>query len=428
MNDPAPAVPYGSRVRGCLLGGAVGDALGNPVEFDSLARIRARYGPAGLTAMVETEITDDTQMTLFTAEGLIRARLHSGDPLTSVSDAYLRWLDTQSRTAPPSQYGNTGRATSGGTGGGIGGGGESGTGGGTNGGTGRATSGDAGGGFRTGWLRTERWLYARRAPGNACLSGLRSRIVPPPPETPLAHGPVNPGSKGCGTVMRSAPFGLLPRTEPAGDPALLAVAAARLTHGHPTAAIASGALAHLVSRLVAGDDLAGAVDSADEWLSAFDGQGREHRETREALRAARKLAEAGDPSPEKVETLGGAWIAEEALAIAVYCALAEPDPRRALLLAVNHSGDADSTGAICGNIIGAAYGEAALPANWAEAVEGRRTILRIADDLVAVFGGAADDPAHGPGHGPADDPADGPAGGASGGPLPGDLAARYPSA
>ncbi|MBG0816958.1 ADP-ribosylglycohydrolase family protein [Planomonospora sp. ID82291] len=354
MNDSATAVPYPSRVRGCLLGGAVGDALGNPVEFTSLAEIRARFGPAGLTGMVETEITDDTQMTLFTAEGLIRARLHGGDPLTAVHDAYLRWLDTQDHTAPRPEDD----------------------------------------GFRTGWLRTERWLYARRAPGNACLSGLRSGIAPPPPETPLAHGPVNPGSKGCGTVMRSAPFGLVrgPQEQPstgdraaAADPVALAAAAARITHGHPTAAVASGALAHLVGRLVAGDPLPEAVESTDRMLAALDGHGPEHRETREALRAARRLAEAGGPAPEKVETLGGAWIAEEALAIAVYCALAEPDPRRALLLSVNHSGDADSTGAVCGNIVGAAYGEAALPADWAAIVEGRDTVLRIADDLAAAF-------------------------------------------
>ncbi|WP_449060401.1 ADP-ribosylglycohydrolase family protein [Planomonospora algeriensis] len=369
MNDSRTTVPYPSRVRGCLLGGAVGDALGNPVEFMSLTEIRTRFGPAGLAGMIENEITDDTQMTLFSAEGLIRARLHGGDPLAAVQDAYLRWLDTQNHTAPPAEDG----------------------------------------GFRTGWLRTERWLYARRAPGNACLSGLRSGVTPPLPETPLGHGPVNPGSKGCGTVMRSAPFGLLrgaqapsPAADPAdplvpadpldpADPVGLATAAAPLTHGHPTAAIASGALAHLVGRLVAGDPLPEAVDSTDRMLSALDGHGPEHRETREALRAARRLAEAGHPAPEKVETLGGAWIAEEALAIAVYCALAEPDPRRALLLSVNHSGDADSTGAVCGNIVGAAYGEAALPADWAAIVEGRDTVLRIADDLVTAFDGPARD-------------------------------------
>nr|BFE80342.1 hypothetical protein GCM10020093_029430 [Planobispora longispora] len=204
--------------------------------------------------------------------------------------------------------------------------------------------------------------------------------------------------------MRSAPFGLLPdmrdpgtgngdgtAPEPgsAGDPATLAAAAARITHGHPTAAVSSGALACLIGRLVRGDSLTRAVTMTEGWLSAFDGQDAEHRETGLALRTARRLAAKGDPTPEKVESLGGAWVAEEALAIAVYCALAEPDPRRALLLAVNHSGDADSTGAICGNILGAAYGEHALPAGWAHAVEGRDAILQVADDFVTAFTGAS---------------------------------------
>jgi ADP-ribosylglycohydrolase len=73
-----------AHLRGCLLGGAVGDALGEPVEFISLAEIRARYGPAGITdpdASREglVRITDDTQMTLFTADGLLRAMTRMAD-------------------------------------------------------------------------------------------------------------------------------------------------------------------------------------------------------------------------------------------------------------------------------------------------------------------------------------------------------------
>ncbi|MEW2043817.1 ADP-ribosylglycohydrolase family protein, partial [Streptomyces sp. NPDC005534] len=43
---------YRARVRGCLLGGAVGDALGYPVEFDALAGIRAAHGPRGVRGPV----------------------------------------------------------------------------------------------------------------------------------------------------------------------------------------------------------------------------------------------------------------------------------------------------------------------------------------------------------------------------------------
>ena len=89
-----------------------------------------------------------------------------------------------------------------------------------------------------------------------------------------------------------------------------------------------------------------------------------------------------------VESLGGGWVADEALAIAVYAALQYPEPEnilKALSLAVTHSGDSDSTGAICGNILGALHGEAALPPQLVFEVEGRGTILQLADDLVYEF-------------------------------------------
>jgi ADP-ribosylglycohydrolase len=62
------------RIRGCLLGGAVGDALGAPIEFASWREIRSRHGDRGVTGVLAPgHFTDDTQMTLFTCEGLIAA-------------------------------------------------------------------------------------------------------------------------------------------------------------------------------------------------------------------------------------------------------------------------------------------------------------------------------------------------------------------
>src|SRR5690606_26874263 len=106
------SVTYRSRVRGCVLGGAIGDALGAPIEFDSIGSIRARHGQAGITGMLTDGIgragliTDDTQMTLFTLEGLIRAELRAATRgFAAAPDvmraAYLRWLDTQSHREPP---------------------------------------------------------------------------------------------------------------------------------------------------------------------------------------------------------------------------------------------------------------------------------------------------------------------------------------
>src|SRR5436305_14060023 len=93
------------RYQGCLLGGAVGDALGASVEFMSLGEIRARFGADGIRDYAPAygrlgAITDDTQMTLFTAEGLLRAHNRGREkgiwhPPSIVHHAYLRWLHTQ---------------------------------------------------------------------------------------------------------------------------------------------------------------------------------------------------------------------------------------------------------------------------------------------------------------------------------------------
>ncbi|MEU0841932.1 ADP-ribosylglycohydrolase family protein [Streptomyces sp. NPDC005962] len=344
-----------ARIRGCLLGGAIGDALGNPIEFASLSRIRETHGGAGVTGLVPDEsgvigrITDDTQMTLFTTEGLIRAHARAsaqgtgGDEIGMVRQAYIRWLDTQNFPEPPPPR----------------------------------TPDDP---RRTGWLRTHPWLYARRAPGNACLSGLFEGHIPSM-DVPLhgGPGPVNSGSKGCGTVMRSAPFGLTGL--PARDCFELSARCAQITHGHPTGYLAAGAMAAMVAYLLDGDSVEGAALRTLEILRGYP----RHEETIIALRRAIDLAAGGNPTAEKVESLGGGWIAEEALAIGVYAALAAPSLPAGLLLSVNHSGDSDSTGSVCGNLLGVHHGDLRLPPSWLAQVEGRGTIAELADDFAYAF-------------------------------------------
>ncbi|MEU6432167.1 ADP-ribosylglycohydrolase family protein [Microbispora sp. NPDC046973] len=355
-------IPFGARVRGCLLGGAIGDALGAPVEFDSIAAIRRDHGKAGLTDLAPDWrgktglVTDDTQMTLFTVEGLIRADVRvrergiGGGEVQVVRHAYLRWLDTQEHRMPP----------------------------------------PADDLVRTGRLREHTWLYSRRAPGNACVSGLRADLGSlAAPGTP---GPVNPRSKGCGTVMRSAPFGLATRDPRAAF--TLAADCAQITHGHPTGYLAAGAFAALICFLARGAALPTAVDDTLVLLAERPA----HEETTTAIEAAVALAGGAEPSPEAVETLGGGWVAEEALAIAVYCTLVSGDDiERALLLAVNHSGDSDSTGSLCGNLLGTVYGDAALPHRWVSRLEGRDTLIELADDFTTQFTGGRLDPGKYPG-------------------------------
>ncbi len=336
--SPSISEQLRDRFRGCLLAGAIGDALGAKVEFWPLSEIHRQLGPPGVRGFLGDmgEVTDDTQMTLFTAEGLIRASVRGRSKgichvPSVVHHAYLRWLYTQ--------------------------------------GVGWAEAGARlGGEGPDGWLVAEGRLHHRRAPGNTCLSALHSGKLG------ATDQPLN-DSKGCGGVMRVAPVGLL-----VGDPERafqLGCEVAAITHGHPSGWLPAGALAAIVSHLAGGDPVAVAVQAARRLLLGHPS----HGETLAALDEAVRLGRHGPPRPSELERLGGGWVGEEALAIAVGCALGAPDPRSAVVAAVNHSGDSDSTGAICGNIVGAAHGEAWLPREWVDRLELGDVVARIADDL-----------------------------------------------
>ena len=153
---------------------------------------------------------------------------------------------------------------------------------------------------------------------------------------------------------------------------------AALTHGHPTGSLAAGTFALLVGELFRGTPFPEALATVDSELIRHE----HHDETRRALRRAVALADGGAPTPEKVESLGGGWVAEEALAIAVYCALTASSFEDGVLRSVNHGGDSDSTGSIAGNLLGLLFGEESLPARWLDALELRELIARVAEDLV----------------------------------------------
>ncbi|WP_432037625.1 ADP-ribosylglycohydrolase family protein [Streptomyces sp. HD1123-B1] len=342
---------FRSRVRGCLLGGAIGDALGAAVEFSSLEDIRAEHGTDGVTDFLPAygrrgRVTDDTQMTLFTVDGLIRAQVRrdtgAWHPPTDIHAAHRRWYATQRDWGPDERREDAG------------------------------------------WLAREEWLYAQRAPGRACLNGLADEAMG------TLDAPKNPDSKGCGAVMRSAPFGLLVGWEPQLV-FQLAIECAAQTHGHPTGYLAAGAFALIVHGLARGEGLDGAVQRALAQLATRPG----HEETTQALRQALGAVRQGLPTADRVASLGEGWTADEALAMGLYCALVAEDVRHGLLLAVNHGGDSDSTGSVCGNLLGVLHGETALPPAWLAEVEGRGTILELADDFAMEM---TQGPAlHGPG-------------------------------
>lgn len=351
--------PLRRRYRGCLLGGAVGDALGAPVEFSSRTDIQQRFGRAGITELAPAfgrlgAITDDTQMTLFTAEGVLRAYVRGTlrgicSPPTVIDYAYLRWLHTQGVAHP--------------------------------------LHGDC----LNGWLIGQRELFSRRAPGLTCLSSLSYKK--------RAGDQATNDSKGCGGVMRVAPIGLFFATLARSRPQLeadyarqcfeLASKAAALTHGHRTAQCVAGAFAVMVMSLMGGTALPGAIAVAMSLTRTEAG----HEETVAAIEGAVRLARERPADTETLSQLGSGWVADEALAITLYCALSGKDFRSGVELAVNHGGDSDSTGSMTGQLLGAVHGVEAIPPTWLEPLELREVITALADDLVTFSEWRLDDDA-----------------------------------
>ncbi len=325
------------RAVGIILAGAAGDALGAAVEFDSLERIRERFGPAGIHDYARCygglgRITDDTQMTLFTAEGVLEALAQAREPaaaelLARVDAAYRRWRMTQ-EAGPSSARGKSG-------------------------------------------LLGRPELWSQRAPGNTCLSALEQRRYGSP-EHPLND------SKGCGGLMRVAPIGIVGSRF--ASPTLtfdLARRSAALTHGHPSGQYPCGVFAVLIQELCDGATLDAALTTAVDLLPEDAGT----TETRALIDASRPFTVPDSLVPEVLQELGRGFVAEEALAIALACARAAPDVERALLAAVNHGGDSDSTGLLAGQIVAARDGAGALPPRLVEPLEMLDLLLETGRDL-----------------------------------------------
>jgi ADP-ribosylglycohydrolase len=98
------------------------------------------------------------------------------------------------------------------------------------------------------------------------------------------------------------------------------------------------------------------------------------------------LSSSSELTPAEIETLGGGWVAEEALAIGICCALTGGDDFcRSVIMAVNHSGDSDSTGSLAGNLIGVQYGMETIPDDWLSGLEMKDVITEVASDLADTF-------------------------------------------
>lgn len=333
------------RFTGCMLGGASGDALGYLIEFDDLHTIRRKYGAYGLRTILKSKvngnqglISDDTQMSLFTADGLLWAAQAGLEPQEGVFRSYMRWYYTQTeRIVSPEQMA---------------------------------------------WMKRQeheiQWsydlmgiqsLYARRAPGKTCLMTLATgrRFT----ETNLPNARC-----GSSAVMRVAPVGLFF----SGDwERAFAVGAqtACLTHGDLTARLAAGALSLLIAQLSSGAALAPSLESMMQVVKRQKGS--------EALLAVldKAFVEAASEhgAVQAMKEIGTGNTAREVLALAIYCILKADSLKNAVIMACNQDGASDSCGAVCGNIGGALYGATAVPKNWSNNLECRGIVEQLGDCL-----------------------------------------------
>lgn len=320
---------------GALIGLALGDALGYPVEFDDVPRILTAYGPWQTMDLPTPAIaTDDTQMTLALGRGL-RTAMDQG-PLTPagavqpIREEYVAW-----------------------------------------------------------WRSPDN----NRAPGHTCLEACRQLSD----ERQRWQQASRTGSKGCGANMRVAPVGLIPGL-PEEVRSGVAQLQAALTHGHPTGLAASDLTARAVYLLASGTqpgELPAALREyaqdnrsvyherwlGDLWEHAQDSGAVDfiQRGWTECLAALDRLdaaLRAPDRESDPCRATGAGWIAEEALATALLCFLLFPDePVTALRRAACTSGDSDSIACLTGAFAGAWLGAGAWPADWAGRIEYRDELL-----------------------------------------------------
>lgn len=337
------------KYRGCLVGGAIGDALGYPVEFMNYPEIVKKYGPQGITEYEKIDglarISDDTQMTLFTANGLLlgEARRDAGNIdrvqyIRYMRQCYLDWYSTQdsSFAYAPNMC----------------------------------------------WIKKFPELYVQRATGDRLLDTIQQGMYG------TTEAPANE-SKGTGGLMRVAPVGLYfgGKLLSYRDNEVAAIGAntAALTHGHELGYIPAAVLTYIirVTSHTTNNHLADVVHFAVADTKKM------YRHSHYISRLITLLSKAIDfaydrdmTEIEAIGQLGEGWVAEEALAIAIYCALKHQDDfELAVRAAVNHSGDSDSTGAIAGSILGAYLGMEAIPDKYMWNLELRDLILTLADDL-----------------------------------------------
>ncbi len=325
----------------CLLGGAVGEMVGYPVDGLSRDRIVTAYGSLVTGPVGTPEVADGTQLTLFTVEGLLRAQLRAEDrglcnPRAVVWRSYKRWAHAQGIEITP-EWDFPDLSVS--------------------------------------WMLDQRELY-RTVP----LSTRCRDVFAEADGYPSVEYPVN-RSDGSGAIMRVAPAGLSNTPDRAVE---VAVWLAALTHGHPRAHSASAAYAAMIAALADGASLDGAVATACDVTHGLPGA----EPLPDALDRVLTLAATRPGEPDVRAELGSGTTSLSALLHAVFSVAASGDYEQAVLTAVNHDGASATPGALTGQLAALLYGIGAIPAGWRAVCPVTDLIDTLAADWAAILDGA----------------------------------------
>ena len=332
--------------RGCLLGMAVGDAMGYTVDSRSWPEIQEDYGPNGLLgydlANGYAEISSYTQLAAFTANGLLLG-LTRGQMLGKMAPlvryvelSHWEWAASQRPWGRPSK--------------------------------------------NYCWLLRKREMCQRHCMDTRMLDTL-SRQKPCTLEDPVNNynTPASlTAAVGVGMFFNKDRGGRIERDR-------LGAEAVALTHGSPTAFLSGAMLSHLISRILAHPEAPLDRLIKEAVVKIRDQFGHEYSQAYDLLNLVRNAvtySQAYNVRPSDVMERLGCETAAQVMAGAVYaCLVSKEDFDTAMIVAVNHSGRSAAVGAVVGAILGARLGEHALPEFYIECLEPAEVLRELADDL-----------------------------------------------
>lgn len=336
--------PDTGAYRGCLLGLAVGDAMGFAIDEHSWDEIQEIYGPNGLLGydLQEQEyaqISSHTQLAAFLCNGLLLSISRGKtDRLRFARVALQEWSRGQMfHRAQEDSWCWTAKLPC----------------------------------FRQRHCRDSRMEEILRVDAYGTVDAPRNRNNVP------------------GAITGAVTVGMFynpDRMEP-HQVGTLAAELMALTHGDPTTILSAVVLAYAVTGILQEPHMP-LTRQFQQAIGVMEGQfGRKFPQAQalsDRLAAAIDLAQSGQGTPQECMESLHCTDAAGCLAGAMFACLACPgDFDTAIIAAVNHSGMSSAVGAITGAILGAKMGENALPEFYLESLECCRELAILAEDLVS---------------------------------------------